>query len=301
MGPTLARMALRAFEADGTRKRVIGVSRFRQGSLEAQLRAEGIITIKGDLLDEGFLRSLPNVANVVAMPGMKFGATGDASSTWATNVYLAGLICQRWKSSRIVAFSTGNVYPLTPVERGGSLESEEPSPLGEYAMTALGRERIYEHFSRRFGTRVALLRLNYANELRYGVLVDLAQKVWSGAAIDLAMGHFNVLWQGDASAMALRALGLVAAPPFIINLAGPETLSVRRVCEELGTRLGRHLHFVGAEAADALLSNSSLSREHFGTPQVDAERMIRWVADWVGRGGATLGKPTHFETRDGRY
>jgi hypothetical protein len=301
MGPTLARMARRALDAAGKTARVIGASRFSEPGLQDRLHAQGIKTVCCDLLDQRQLDELPDAPNVVAMPGMKFGATGQAPRTWAMNVYLAGMIGQRFGASRIVAFSTGNVYPLTPVDGGGSVETDEPGPVGEYAMTALGRERIYEHFSGALGTRVALVRLNYACELRYGVLVDLARKVWAGEPIDLAMGYFNALWQADANAMALQSFEHAAAPPRAINLAGPETLSVRRVCEELGKFFDRPPRFVGVEAPDALLSNSQLSRRLFGSPRVAQPRMIGWIADWVRGGGASLGKPTHFEARDGRF
>jgi len=301
MGPTLARMARRALDALGKKARVIGVSRFNQAGLEDRLRAQGIETIRCDLLDQKHLDGLPDAANVVAMTGMKFGATGQAAMTWAMNVYLAGMIGQRFSSSRIVAFSTGNVYPLTPVERGGSVETDEPAPMGEYAITALGRERLYEHFSRALGTRIALLRLNYANELRYGVLVDLAQKVRDGESIDLAMGYFNALWQADANAMALRCFDHVTSPPFVINLAGPETLAVRQVCEQFGKSFDRAPRFVGVEAPDALLSNARLSQRLFGAPRVDALRLTGWIAEWIRGGGASHGKPTHFEARDGKF
>ncbi|HVC96463.1 MAG TPA: NAD-dependent epimerase/dehydratase family protein [Pirellulales bacterium] len=301
MGPTLARMARRAFDALGKTARVIGVSRFNQPGLEDRLRAQGIETIGCDLLDQRQLDCLPDAANVVAMPGMKFGATGQAALTWAMNVYLTGMIGQRYRASRIVAFSTGNVYPLTPVARGGSVETDELGPVGEYAMTAMGRERIYEHFSRALGTRLALLRLNYAHELRYGVLVDLAQKVYDGKSIDLAMGYFNALWQADANVMALCCFDHATSPPFVINLAGLETLSVRQVCEEFGKLFGRPPRFMGAEAPDALLSDARLSRRLFGAPRVDAARMIGWIAGWIRGGGASHGKSTHFEARDGRF
>jgi hypothetical protein len=280
---------------------VIGVSRFSKQGLEDRLQAQGIDTVRCELLDEGQLSGLPDAPLVVAMPGMKFGATDQAPLTWAMNVYLAGMICQRYRTSRIVAFSTGNVYPLTHVDRGGSLETDEPGPVGEYAMTALGRERIYEHFSRALGTPLALLRLNYANELRYGVVADLARKVWAGEAIDLTMGYFNALWQADANAMALCCFARTATPPFVINLAGSQVLSVRRVCEQLGQRFGRPPRFVGMEATDALLSNSQLSQQMFGAPRIGELQMIEWIADWVCRGGPSLDKPTHFEARDGRF
>jgi nucleoside-diphosphate-sugar epimerase len=235
------------------------------------------------------------------MTGMKFGATGQEALTWAMNSYLPGMIALRYRQSRIVAFSTGNVYGLSPVALGGSVESDPPAPVGEYAMSCLGRERIFEHFSRTLGIPTALLRLNYACELRYGVLVDLAQRVLAGEPVDLGMGQLNAIWQADANATALCAFGHVASPPFVLNVAGPETLSVRRVAEEFGRLLGRPVCFQGSEAVDALLSNGQLGHRLFGYPRVAAGQLIRWIADWLRRGGPTLGKPTHFEVRDGRF
>lgn len=302
MGPTLARMAVRASAAAGKQRRVIGVSRFSQPGLEARLAGWGVETIRCDLLDQRQLDALPEAPLVVAMTGMKFGSTGRESLTWAMNSYLPGMICQRFRRSRIAAFSTGNVYPLGPVVLGGAREEDAVGPVGEYAMSCLGRERIYEHFSRLLEIPLAVLRLNYACELRYGVLVDLAQQIRDGRAIDLTMGNFNVIWQGDANAMALKALARAAsAPPAVFNLAGPETLSVRRVCEELAGLMGEPVSFQGSEAADALLSNGQKGWQMFGYPRVPAGRVTGWVADWIARGGVTLGKPTHFETRDGRF
>jgi nucleoside-diphosphate-sugar epimerase len=301
MGPTLARMARRAFDAAGLRRRVVGVARFSSAGVAERLQAHGVEAVRCDLLDQAQLDRLPDAANVVAMTGMKFGATGQEALTWAMNSYLPGMISHRYRHSRVVAFSTGNVYGLGPVALGGSLEDDPPAPVGEYAMSCLGRERIYEHFSRALGIPMALLRLNYACELRYGVLVDLAQRVLAGEPVELGMGHLNAIWQADANAMALAAFGHVASPPFVLNVAGPETLSVRRVAEELGRLLGRPVRLEGAEAADALLSNGQLGHRLFGYPRVGPGQMIRWIADWLRRGGPTLGKPTHFEVRDGKF
>lgn len=301
MGPSLARMALRAAAEAGRRRRVIGVSRFSDPEQEARLRAQGIETIRADLLDPRQLERLPEAPLVVSMTGMKFGAAAQPSLTWAMNTFLAGLIAQRFRQSRIVAFSTGNVYPLSPVVQGGSRESDPLAPIGEYAMSALGRERMFEHFGRTLGIPMALVRLNYANELRYGVLVDLARHVLDLQPIDLSMGCFNAIWQGDANGAALAALAHASSPPLVFNLAGPEIVSVRRVCEQFSALLHRPVEFVGREAADALLSNGALGHRLFGYPQVSLEQMVRWVAAWVGGGGASLGKPTHFETRDGQF
>ncbi len=301
MGPTLARMVRRASDAYGVRRRVLGVSRFSSGGLEAQLQAHGIDTLRCDLLDPAQLDALPDVPNVVFMTGMKFGSTGQEALTWAMNCYLPGMVSRKYRCSRIVAFSTGNVYGLTPVQLGGSLEGDPLNPIGDYALSCLGRERIFEHFSRTLNIPLALLRLNYATEMRYGVLTDLARRVHSGQAIDLAMGHFNALWQADANSMALQAFDHVSTPPFVVNLAGPELLSVRRVSEEFGRLLNQPVTFRGSESADALLSNGQLGHRLFGYPRVSAQQMICWSADWVARGGVSLGKPTHFEVRDGRF
>jgi hypothetical protein len=301
MGPTLARMARRAADAAGVSRRVIGVSRFSAAEQEASLRGHGIETVRCDLLDPDQFAALPDAANVVYMTGMKFGATGQEALTWAMNCWLPGLVARKYRHSRLVAFSTGNVYPLTPVHLGGSLETDPPGPAGEYAMSCLGRERLFVYGSRTFGTPAALLRLNYAAELRYGVLLDLALRVRQGEPVELAMGCFNALWQADANAMALCAFAHVASPPFVVNLAGPETLSVRRVAEQFGRLLDRPVTFRGVEAADALLSNGQLGHRLFGYPRVGAGQMIHWIADWVRRDGPTLHKPTHFEVRDGRF
>jgi hypothetical protein len=301
MGPTLARMARRADEAAGVRRRVLGVSRFSDPQQRQRLESHGVETISCDLLDPEQLDRLPDVPNVVFMTGMKFGSTGNEARTWAMNSYLPGMVSYKYRKSRIIAFSTGNVYGLVSVRLGGSLETDPPRPQGEYSQSALGRERLFEYGSRIHGTRTALLRLNYAAELRYGVLVDIGQKVLAGEPVALATGNFNVLWQGDANAMALCALGHVASPPFVVNLAGPELLSVRRVAEEFGRLLGRPVTFEGTESGEAFLSNGQLGHRLFGYPRVGPGQMIAWVADWLRRGNPTLGKPTHFEVRDGNF
>lgn len=301
MGPTLARMAKRASDAAGVCRRVIGVSRFSSVEEERKLQAHGVETIRCDLLDESSVARLPDAPNVVFMTGMKFGSTGQESLTWAMNAYLPSIICKKYRRSKIVAFSTGNVYGLVPVAGGGSCESDPPNPVGEYAMSCLGRERMFEHFSRTLEIPMALIRLNYACELRYGVLVDLAQKVWHEEPIDLSMGYFNVIWQGDANAMSLQMFDVRAVPPTLINLTGGEALSVRSIASELGMRMKKSPRFIGTESATALLSNSQPALSRFGPPRVSAEQLIPWVADWVMRGGPTLGKPTHFESREGKF
>jgi nucleoside-diphosphate-sugar epimerase len=294
-------MAKRADEQAGRKRRILGASRFGTPGQREQLHSWGIETHVCDLLDAEQLARLPDVPNVVHMTGYKFGSTGNESRTWAMNVYLPGMVAQRYRQSRIVAFSSGNVYGLTPVRLGGSRESDPSRAVGEYPQSALGRERIFEHFSRTLDIPLALLRLNYATEMRYGVLVDIARKVHAGEVINLSMGHLNALWQGDANAMSLCAFAHLRTPPFVVNLAGPEVLSVRRVAEELGEHLGRPPRFEGHEAVDAVLSNGQLGHRLFGYPRIGPSQMIAWIADWVRRGGVSLDKPTHFEVRDGNY
>ena len=301
MGPSLARMARRASDLAGSKRRVIGVARFSAGGTEADLPRHGVETIRCDLLDEEALGRRPDAPNVLYLAGMKFGATGQESLTWAMNTHLPAIVCRKFARSRIVAFSTGNVYGLAPATGGGSLETNPPVPVGEYAMSCLGRERMFEHFSRARGTRVALLRLNYACDLRYGVLVDLAQRILAGAPVDIGMSWFNTLWQGDANAMTLRCFEQVTSPPLVLNLTGPELLNVRETCEQLGRHLGRAPVFVGAESPTALLSNARQTFSLFGPPRVSAGQLIAWVAAWLLQGGQTLNKPTHFEARDGRF
>ena len=295
MGPSLARMAKRA----APDKKVIGVDLFPSG--DHDLPKFGIETIKCNLLDPQQLNALPDAPNVIFMVGMKFGSTGQEALTWAMNAFLPGMVAQKYSKSKIVAFSTGNIYGLSPLSLGGSVESDAPNPTGEYATSALGRERIFEHFSRTLGIPTAIIRLNYANELRYGVLVDVAQKVWAGETIDLTMGNANVIWQGDAISMTLQAFAHVASPPFVVNVVGPELISIRRVAEEYGVIMGKEATFSGVEAQDALLSNGRLGHKLFGYPKVSVREMIGWIADWVMSGGASLGKPTHFESRDGKF
>jgi hypothetical protein len=300
MGLSLARMARRASEAAGVSRRVIGVSRFVAGG-DATFQAHGVETIRCDLLNEDEVARLPDVQNVIFMTGKKFGSGDDMPGTWAMNTYLPAIVCRRFCRSRIVAFSTGNVYGLTSVTGGGSVETDEPLPVGEYAMSCLGRERMFEHFSRSREIPLAFVRLNYACDLRYGVLVDLARQVWSGQPVDLTMGHFNTIWQGDANAQTLQALAHVAVPPWIVNVTGPELLSVRTVCERFGRIMNRSVRFTGHESETALLSNSALAQARFGPPRVAADQLTEWVAQWIMQGGVCLGKPTHFESRSGRY
>ena len=301
MGPSLARLAARACREASVTRPIWGVSRFSDPDLAADLRNAGLETISCDLLDRDAVAALPEAANVIFMAGRKFGSTGQEWLTWAMNVYVPALVAERFRKSRIVAFSTGNIYPLTPVAGCGPSETHPPEPLGEYAQSCLGRERMFEYFSEKHGTRAALLRLNYANDLRYGVLRDVAEKVYRRQPIDLAMGAVNVIWQRDANSVALRALAHCQSPPLVLNVAGPELVKIRDLARGFSRIFGIEPVLEGAEAATALLSNAARRQEIFGPPSVSLEQMMEWTAHWVRIGGRSLGKPTHYEQRDGRF
>ena len=298
MGPSLARMAKRADPA----RRVLAVSRWTVRRAAEALEAHGVETIGADLLSPRDLAALPDAPNVVFMAGQKFGTTGDPAGTWAMNAAVPTLVCERYAGTRTVAFSTGNVYPLTPPGRGGSRESDPPAPVGEYAFSCLARERIFAAAAARHRTPVSLVRLNYAHDLRYGVLTDLALRIVRREPVDLGMGFVNVIWQGDANAFALAALAHAAAPePFVVNVAGPEAHRVADLARALGERLGVEPLLVGSEGADALLSDASRMRTVLSHPLVSVETLLDWVAEWVRADGPLLGKPTGFERRDGRF
>ncbi len=297
MGPTLAGLAKAALP----RRRVIGVARFSDASVKAWLEARGIETLSCDLLDEAAIKALPKTQNIVFMAGRKFGAEGDLSLTWAMNAHVPALVAQAFADSRIVAFSTGCVYPFVPVNGKGADESLAPDPPGEYAQSCVGRERLFEYFSRKFATPGRLFRLNYAIDMRYGVLHDIATKVLGGKPIDVSLGHVNFIWQGDASAQALRCLAQCNTPTSPINVSGHEILSVRDLAAKLGARLGRKPIIVGKEEPTAWLTDTSQATKLFGLPIVDTTQLIAWSADWVARSMPSLGKPTKYEVRDGRY
>lgn len=301
LGLSLATLAIRAIQAASLSHRVVCVSRFTSSSVAGQLRAAGAQVIAADLLTPGALESLPSAPNVIYLAGMKFGSSGAEPLTWMLNTFLPGLVARRFAHSRIVALSTGNVYPLVPVISGGATEQTPPSPCGEYAMSCLGRERIFQHAALAWGTPVTLIRLNYANDLRYGVLHDIAKRVLTGEPIDLSMGAVNVIWQGDANRIILQCVPLCTSPARILNLTGPETVSVRWLAERFGELFDRPPVFVGQESADALLSNAAECYRLFGYPRITLMQMIEWTAAWLLHGGRSLGKPTHFETRDGKY
>ena len=300
MGPSLARLALRAAMEAGGGRRVIGAARFTDPASRDALERHGIETVAADLLDRDAVARLPDAPNVVYMVGQKFGTSGEAARTWAVNVHAAGIAAERYRASRIVAFSTGNVYALSLPASGGGREDGPTGPVGEYAQSALGRERILEFWSRRNRTPMAILRLNYAIEPRYGVLRDLADQLMRGDPIDVTMGFVNLIWQRDANAIALRCLAHCASPPFVLNLTGAATLGVRELATGLSRRLKRRLHIRGAEGDTALLSNAARCRALFGDT-MPVEQMLDEVAAWVEAGGAGLGKPTHFEEREGRF
>jgi hypothetical protein len=301
MGPTLTRLAARAIDASGIKRSLTAVSTFSQPGLRERLERAGVRTIVADILDPGSVERLPDAANVVHMIGRKFGSTGAEWNTWATNVYAAGLVGERFRESRIVAFSSGNVYPFVPVNSGGATEATPPGPVGEYAITALGRERMFDYASHERGARVLHFRLNYAVEMRYGVLVDVAQRVWRGIPVDLTMGHANVIWQGYANAVALQCFELATRPPAILNVTGIETLSIRNVAARFGAIMHKTPILLGQEAPNALLSNATRCHERFGPPEFDSDSLIEYTARWVMRGLPTLDKPTHFEVRDGKF
>ena len=301
MGPDLARLAKRVIDIGGLKKEVIAVARFSEPELQKALEQQGIKTITTDLLDDDELQKLPAVQNVLYLAGMKFGTTGKESLTWAMNSYLPGRVAEKFKNSRIVVFSTGNVYPLMPASSGGATEKEPPAPIGEYAQSCLGRERIFQYFSTKNNTPTLIYRLNYANDLSYGVLVDIAKAVKEQKAIDLRMGYVNVIWQGEANELALRCLHRCSSPSSVLNITGPETVSVRNIAESFGRMLNCKPQFINEEQSAALLSNASESNRLFGAPKVSLDQMLELIAAWIEVGGKTLNKPTHFQEREGKF
>ena len=301
MGPALCTLAMSAINIAGASKKVVAISRFREEGVQQGLQAQGIHTINADLLNDNDLQSLPNAENVVYMAGMKFGSTANASLTWAMNTYLPGRVAEKYRSSNIVAFSTGNVYPLMDIKSGGATEEVAPEPVGEYAQSCLGRERMFQYFSTLNNTPVCIYRLNYANDVTYGVLLEIAKSVKEEKPIDLSMGYFNAIWQGDANEIALRALRHCTVPARLLNVTGPETISVKWTAEQFGKLFNKQPQFENVEQPTALLNDASESFRLLGKPNVSLNTMMSMIADWLIEGGKTINKPTHFQDRKGKY
>ncbi len=301
IGVTLGMTALKAIRHAGVAKKVIGVSRFSDSNARSRLEQYGIETIQCDLLDIDAVRMLPDIRNIIFMAGRKFGTSSSMEKTWAINTIVPAHIASRFQKSRIAAFSTGCVYDLVPVESGGSKETDPPAPVGEYAQSALARERIFEFYSLSNQTPVCLLRLNYAIDLRYGVLRDIGDSVYGGQPVDVTMGYVNIIWQGDAINQSLLCLDHCSSPPLVLNITGPETLSVREIALEFERHFSLDANIVGKESPTALLSDSSRATSLFGNPAVSVDQMITWTAEWIKSGGPSLNKPTHFQTRDGKF
>lgn len=297
LGPSLVRLAL----CGAPGRSVMAVSRFGDAAIAKDLEAAGATIIAADITDEAALANLPDAPNVIFLVGSKFGSTGREADTWYTNTYLPGRVAERFKASRIVALSTGNVYPFTPIGSGGPTETTGTGPVGEYAMSCLGRERIFSRFAQNHRTPLALIRLNYAIEMRYGVLLDIGRQVLAATPVDVTMAAVNVVWQGYANEVILRALLHAAPEPFVLNVAGPETLSVRQIALAFGAEFGIEAQFSGTEAAAALLSNSAKCMRLFGYPDIAPAELIEWTAAWLKAGLPLLGKPTGFQKRDGKF
>jgi len=301
IGPELAKRVKRAIDQAGLKSRVIAVSRFTSPGAAQDLKRAGVEVVECDLLDRCAYSRLPDAQNVLFLAGRKFGSSGRADLTWAMNAVVPAYAAERFAASRIVVFSTGNVYPPVTASSGGCSENDDVQPIGEYAQSCLGRERVFEFFSQERQTACLLFRLNYAVDLRYGVLIDIATKVREGEPVELGVASFNVIWQGDVNSYAMRSLELCASPPRILNVTGPETLSVRKTAEFFGLRFGRNPVLTGQESDKALLSNASECHALLGYPEVRVRTLMEWVADWLEHGGRLLNKPTHFEVSDGKY
>lgn len=301
MGPAMAKVAKRAVELAGVEKRIIGASRFSDPAVQAGLESAGVETIMVDLLDDGALQSLPEVPNIIYLAGNKFGTTGREPFTWAMNSYLPGRVCEKFQKSRIVAFSTGNVYPFAPISEGGYDESYPAKPVGEYGQSCLGRERLFQYFSEKYAIPVLIFRLNYAVDFRYGVLLEIAKSVRDDRPIDLRTTHVNVIWQGDANEMALRSLLHCETPAKVLNVTGPETISVEWLATQFGNLFGKVPLFEYEPQKTALLSNAAQAHRLFGYPSVSLNTMINLVYQWLSEGGELIEKPTHFQERGGKF
>lgn len=301
MGPSMAVLAKQAMEKAGLPHKVIAVSRFSDEAMRAQLEAAGVQTISADLLNDAELQALPFAPNVIYLAGHKFGTTGKEAFTWAMNAYLPGRVAEKYKQSRIVAFSTGNVLPFVPVHSGGLPEEATPAPLGEYGQSCLGRERMFQYFSELNQTPTLIYRLNYAVDFRYGVVLEVAKAVNEGRAIDLRTGNVNVIWQGDANEIAIRSLLHCSTPAKVLNVTGPETVSVRWLAHQFGNIFGKVPVFINEEQPTALLSNASECHRLFGYPTITIKQIIDITATWMQKGGAISGKATHFQEREGKF
>lgn len=300
MGLHVAALAARSLEKAGIKKKVYGVARFSDPAAKKSLEAWGVIPVAADLTDPAAVRALPDAGSVIFMAGKKFGTAGSEATTWAMNTVAPHLAAERYPNAATVVYSTGCVYPFVAPATGGCREGDTPMPVGDYAQSALGRERVYEWHALK-GTPVCLFRLNYAVEPRYGVLRDLAEKIQAGEPVSLSQGWVNLIWQGDAVRQSLLCLNLAAAPATVINITGPEILPVRQLATDLGSRLGKTPIFSGTEGGVAFLSHAGKSFSHFGYPRVPAAAVLDWTADWMKRGLRSLGKPTHFEEASGKY
>ncbi|MFD1037559.1 NAD-dependent epimerase/dehydratase family protein [Virgibacillus byunsanensis] len=301
MGPSLAKLTKRAIDEAALEKKVIGVSRFSSGPLQKELESFGIKTITADLLNDKELQALPDVKNIIFMAGKKFGTMGNEHVTWGMNTYLPGRVAEKFSNSNIVVFSSGNIYPFVDITKGGCTEHTPTNPIGEYAQSCLGRERVFTHFAKKNNTPILLYRLNYAIDMRYGVLLEVAKQVYEEKPVDLRTGHVNVIWQGDANEFALRSLLHCSTDPAILNITGPETASVRWLAEEFGRHLNKKVSFKNEEAPNALLNNSGKAHKLFGYPSIPLQQMIEWTAKWLQHGGEIMEKPTHFQERQGAF
>ncbi|MDQ8005895.1 MAG: epimerase [Pedobacter sp.] len=301
MGPSMGKLLVDGIRLAGINKRVIGVSRFSDEKAKAELQANGIETISCDLLNDEELFALPDAKNVIYLAGNKFGTTGKESFTWAMNAYLPGRVAEKYKQANIVAFSSGNVLPFVPVTSGGVAEDTTPEPIGEYAQSCLGRERIFEYFAKKNQTPTLIYRLNYAVDFRYGVVLEIAKSVKAGKAIDLSTENVNVIWQGDANEIAIRSLLHCRTPAKILNVTGPEILSIRWIAQQFGVLFGIEPKFINEPVGTALLNNASESHRLFGYPKVTIREIIDITAAWLNAGGDEFGKATHFQERGGKF
>lgn len=301
MGPTMAKLAKNAIDEASLNKRIIGVSRFSSGNLQEELEDFGIETIAVDLLKDEELQALPKVENIIFMAGKKFGTHGDEHTTWGMNTYLPGRVAEQFSDSNIVVFSSGNIYPFVDVNKGGCTEDVPTNPVGEYAQSCLGRERIFTYFSKKNQTPILFFRLNYAIDMKYGVLLEVANQVYNNEPVDLTTGLVNVIWQGDANEYALRSLLHCTTEPNILNVTGPESISVRWLATEFGKHFNKEVIFINEEQEKSLLNNAGKAHSLFGYPKVTLQQMIEWIANWVLNNGETIDKPTHFQEREGVF